>query len=278
MADEPADPFADYDARKKEVDALLPLLEGPWGEALPRLKRSTTHESEDLRRDVYAMLWEQGRHSQDGPKRQRIVEFMLEGLLSNTSFIQGQLLKWLQDFRAEDFSPQARELLGKVPWDVDEAPMLIRLMGIADYRAALPRLEELAREADTPPASGSWYGTREWAALLVLARWGIGDAGALVVEKVEAEKDPVVQATLLFRDLGYTRHPAAAEALRRALNSVARLPRIKDNVPGRPVALYAAEVMAECLAGFPLQKRDLQEADLRPVRAWANQQQTWKFR
>jgi hypothetical protein len=118
----------------------------------------------------------------------------------------------------------------------------------------------------------------EWASLLALSRMGDEAATARVIEQVEREKDIIVRATLLYKDVGYTRQQRAFDFLRSRLATDERLPRIDESIPGTPEALYVIQVFAERLANFPMNKMDFVDADIEPVRKWAANQMSWDIK
>jgi hypothetical protein len=99
-----------------------------------------------------------------------------------------------------------------------------------------------------------------------------------IILKVQSEPDVVVRATHLFQDLAYTKQPAAFDALRVYLRSNNRLPQLKETVPGRLEAIYAAALFAKLVEGCPVQGPDVRETDLEQIRAWAASQKNWKIR
>ena len=90
------------------------------------------------------------------------------------------------------------------------------------------------------------------------------------------EEDSIIRATKLFADLGYTQQPLAFNHLKNYLRSSKRLPQIKETVPGRLEALYAAEILCKRIRNFPLPTCDVQEKDLPLLIRWADTQKTWK--
>jgi hypothetical protein len=268
----------DYQTRHREVVALQASLERDFAGSLQSLHNYTSHESEDLRRDVYAMLWRMGSASDDGQTRRIIVDIMLEGVRSDNSFIRGQILKWLQDFEQADFGERAISILKNLPLQQPDASAVIRLIGIAKIQETVPLLRSIADQKIDDEAAAQWFARSEWAARLALARMGDVDGIQRVVSKVDDAQDIVVRATILFKDLAYTRRPAAFDALRRYLNSDHRLPALRSNMKGRLEACYAAAVLAEHLENFPDKKTDFDESDLARVRTWANAQREWKIR
>jgi hypothetical protein len=178
-----------------------------------------------------------------------------------------------------DFAQNATIELDALPWTAEFCPEVIRLLGIAEVRQALPRLRKQVGDHPLPErAAPGYHNTNTWAALLALARQGDEQSLALVIRRVHEERDIVVRATTLLYDLGYTMRPAAFDSLKDYLNSDERLPTIKDNVPGRLEASHAAAVFSKYVRNFPIQETDFSEAQTRQARAWVNSQGSRQFR
>jgi hypothetical protein len=271
-------PAMDYEQRQQEVERVRRAIERDRSISPAALRQYTDHKAEELRRDLYALFWRMGTASGEQPVRAAFVEFMLSRTTAETPLLRGQLLKWLQDFRKEDFNSNAVVLLNGLPWNEDYAPAIIRLIGIAEVQQALPRLRAQVAAQPLPrtPPSGFQHGNT-WAALLALARLGDDQALATVISRVREERDIVTRASVLLYDLGYTRRPAAFDLLKTYLNSDQRLPRIKDNVPGRLEASHAAAIFSKYVRGFPIQETDFDEQQTLQARAWVNAQTSWQF-
>ncbi len=273
-----ADPTLDLsilENREKIIVSIEEAMNTKWDAFLPDLKKYTMHESEDLRKDVYALLWQYGISLQDKAKRQVIVQHMVEGLEENSQFIRDQILKWLQDFKTEDFNEQSIDIIKKLPFTDAYAPAIIRIIGIANIKSSEPVLQELAQNEIKDSGSGPWYGSNEWAALLALARMGDEESCKKAIEKVEKEEDQVLRVTVLLGDLGYTEQSPSFDALKEVLDSKERLPSVKDAIPGQLEACYAARFMAEHLEGFPIDDTDFNDSEIIKIRRWAGSQKKW---
>ena len=268
----------DYDQRQQQVERVRLALEQGWDGSIAVLRQHTADKPEDLRRDLYALYWRLGTAWKKSANRAAVVEFMIDKTVEETPMLRGQLLKWLQDFRREDFNQTARLKLSNLPWTADYCPEVIRLLGIAEVEEALPRLKAQVKDHPLPEPPPPGYELKNtWAALLALARLGDEPALAAVLRRVLQEEDVISRATVLFYDLGYTRRPAAFDTLRKYLSSDKRLPRIKDNVPGRLEASHAAAVFSKHIMGFPIQETDFNEQQTMQVRDWVNAQTSWQF-
>lgn len=95
---------------------------------------------------------------------------------------------------------------------------------------------------------------------------------------LQAEEEIVIRTTVLFRDLGYTRHPLALDALIRYLDSEAKLPTLKaTQTQGSSEAEAAAGEIAAILVGAP----DLSDlsgaAKVATLKAWLENQDHPQF-
>lgn len=269
----------DYNEIQQKVDRVRQTLESGWDGSIAVLRQNADDEPEDVRRGIYAQYWRTGVASSEAVKRAAIVEFMIDKIAVETPMLRGQLLKWLQDFRKEDFNANARIRLNSLPWNEDFTPEAIRLIGIAEISEAVPRLQQQIKDHPlTEPPPAGYEGKNTWAALLALARMGDDSALSIVLRRVQQEEDIITRATILFEDLGYTRRPAAFDLLRKYLNSDKRMPQIKDNVPGTLEASRAAAVFSKYIRGFPIQETDFNERETMQARAWVNAQTSWQFK
>jgi len=269
----------DYEARQKEVKRVQEALRQDWDGSPTALQQYVKNKPEDLRRDIYALFWRTGTSTEGAAKRAPIVEFMLKQIWEETSLLRGQLLKWLQDFRKEDFNEGAIQVLLSLPWTPEFSPEAIRLIGIAEVNAAVPRLQaEIRNEPARVHLPTGYYAGNVWSALLALARMGDGKSLERIIRQVQNETDLVVRATILLWDLAYTRQPVAFDVLKRYLNSDKRLPAVKPTVPGQLEACYAAVAFAKYVKGFPIQETDFSEQQVVQAREWVNVQTEWHFK
>jgi hypothetical protein len=270
----------DYTQRQREVEAVRAALHRDSVASPSLLKEPLAGRPEDLRRDIYALYWRLGTSPEEKPVlRNAILQFMLQQVQGETPMLKGQLLKWLRDFHPNDFNQDTRNAVLELAWDSEYTPEIIRLIGVAEARAAIPRVEaQIVKEPLPDQPRAGYQAGNTWAALLALARMGDEKALARVIRQVGREPDIILRATVLFQDLAYTRRPGAFEALRGYLNSEARLPQIKSNVPGRLEAAYAAAAFSRYVEGFPIQETDLSEQQVLQVRAWVNAQKILRIK
>lgn len=269
----------DYEQRQREVERVRYALEQSRDFSPKILAEYTADKPEELRRDLYASFWQMAAVSHEQQKRAAIVEHLVSRVSSETPMLRGQLLKWLQDFRKEDFNQNSTAMLIALPWTEEYCPEAIRLLGIAEVALAVPGLKAQVSNHPLPePPPPGYYNKNTWAALLALSRMGDEQALAEVIKRVREEQDIVVRATILFSDLGYTKRPAAFDVLKIYINSPQRLPAIKDTVPGILEASRAAAVFSKYISGFPIQETDFNERQTLEARAWVNAQTHWRFK
>jgi hypothetical protein len=266
--------------RQSDVEDARAALRGDKDLTVAKLMSYLVDRPEDVRRDIYALYWSATiSHSRNHGFGRTVLTLMLKQVSLESPRIRGQLLKWMQDFQPDDFDQSTTQLVLQLPWTPDFCPDVIRLIGIAGARQANPQLKaQLQKEPlpDNPPPG--YYVGNTWTALLALSRMGDERALARVIQQVRNERDIIVRASILFKDLGYTRQPGAFEALRGYLNSESRLPQIKSNVPGRLEAAYAATEFVRHVQGFPIQEPDPSEEQVLQARTWANAQKTFHIR
>jgi hypothetical protein len=274
-----------HEQRQLEVERMRQSLEKSPPNSPDALRPYLEGKPEELRRDLYAELWRTRAEPSKWPGRTLtncvpIVEFMLGRLPEETPMLRGQLLKWLQDFLPEDFSTAAIASLNALPWTDEYAPEVIRILGIAGSTEAISRLKAQVKShslSESPPIG--YHHSNTWAALLALARMGDEEALAEVLRRTRQEPDIIVRATILFRDLGYTRQPQAFDVLEVYLNSDERLPSVRrDTDPGRLEAALAAAVFSKYIQDFPIAETDFNEQQVQQARAWVNAQDNWRFK
>lgn len=253
----------DAEQRAAEVASLRKIEEdhGPasFDAALAGYR---VHPSDELRRDVWALVRERLLAAPFPARRQRLTLLLLRAARDEQErWVRDAMLSWLLQLTPAEFGDDARNVIDELP---RSDPDVLRLIGLSGYEACMPELRRLT-EGPVP-----------WSALLSQARLGDVKAAARVVQQVEAEED-VVDRSGLFKDLAFTRQPVALDALRRFLGSDQRLPRIKDHVPGTLEAMYAAQALALAVEECPVAEAT-SEADLAAVRAWAVAQTAWKVK
>lgn len=268
----------DTEQRAQIVSELSVKLDSDFDQGISELKTRFDGQQEDLGRDLLALAWRYALNSQDTHARQKICVFLLDAARGENQFLAEQALKFLLDFSPSDFNSLATERLKSFYYQEDYANAILRVVGVANLRSEEFRLREIAKAGRPRTTSDAFYASSQWAALLVLARFGETDSINQVVERVKTEEDIVIRSTRLFADLGFTRHYLALDCLREFLRSPERLPQVKETVLGRPEALYAAEVLCKHAENFPLPSCDIQESNLPVIVEWADMQKSWIIR
>lgn len=267
-----------YSQRETIVNRLSGELTVHWVEGIKSLRAYDNHESEELKFDLAAMAWRFALNSHDLNIRQQLVNYLLDAVINGTSFIQGQALKFLQDFSPPDFDKYAINRLNSMSLIDGYSSETIRLIGIAGLRSKSAELNEIAAVNWQEIEVNQLYASPHWAAALVLARFDDVESTKRVIKQVMSENNIVVRATKLFKDLAYTKQQLVYNALRTYLHSKERLPELRVNTPGRPEAIYAAAMFAQHISGSPVTSTDLEEKDIATIRRWADAQLSWKIR
>ncbi len=268
----------DYDQREVIVKKLNEELTTNWSEGFSSLKSYGNHESEVLKRDLFAMAWRFALSSKDPLVRHQLILYLLDAVIQETPFLQGQAINFLQDFLPSDFNKLAVEKLEALSWSGDYSSEIIRLIGIVDVRSKETDLQEVAEHGWKGMKFINSYASQSWSASLVLARFGNIEYIQRVTEQVKAEPDIVFRSTRLFTDLAYTQQQLAFEVLKSYLHSADRLPPVRRNELGEPVALRAAELFASHVDGCPRVAHAVTEDDIITIRRWADQQKKWNIR
>jgi hypothetical protein len=256
-----------------------------FGEILPSneiVDKYLKNGDEAERRNGYAAIAEVARISSSTEKRQVFIEYLIDGLYDESLSILTEIKSWLQDFGEPDFSSHARERLDGYIAAKGFDREIILIAGKAHISPIIPELRVMANSEIMEPEVGRWYGTIEWASLLVLARFSEKGMAARVIQRVEQEKNPVFRATDGLKDVAYICQPEGIELLRKYLNSNERLPGVKDNDSGELVCKRAAALLAESLIDFPMKKQyfgDFTETDIDVCRQWMNAHKgEWKIK
>lgn len=278
MSNGDSDKYSDYATREAVIEDVNRTLEVDWDAGIVKLETLRKLESEELKRDLYALAWQVGLAKDDIVRRQDMTSYLVEALASDTSFLRGQVLRFLQDFSKNDFDMPTLKILKELTLDDEHANLLIRLIGVVDLQARRPELKQIAGvdwEESDPTAL---HNSPQWSAALALARMGDNSSMHRIIERVRSETDIVARATLLFGDLAYTRQQPAFDVLRSYLGSTERLPQVKESVKGELEARYAATLFAKFTANCPVQGPDVEETDIPRIRDWAAMQRKWSLK
>jgi len=156
----------------------------------------------------------------------------------------------------------------------------ILLAGLAGVESLSDEIYFWASQPMEEPQVGSFHGTNEWAANLVLARQGNTQSVARLLEFTK-KQDLHTTVVFILIDLQYVPQPEIVDFLKGYLDSDERLEPVKSTVEGLPVANYAASSLARILQGFPVSYREdysYSEREIRACRAWMSEQKEWKYR
>ena len=252
------DLFAEVDREGTLPEVPVERLVADPQEALSLLDPYCKNASPAVRCHANGLVWQVGTASADRQIRQAATERLVSALEDPHELVWQQAAGELESFESVDFSRPARETLGRLLREEPPRRDVVRVVGVAAVLVERPRLRELLideSQYERGEHVGRWYGTVSWAARLALARMGDQEALRRVIELVEAEKDDIIRVTLLSRDLGYTRQPAALEVLGKHLESNKRLSPVRERGPGTLYAQYALDVIAENFADCPVDQK-----------------------
>lgn len=213
--------------------------------------------------------------------RQEVTKRLVEGLIEKKSSISNNCYEWLLTFKKDDFNKNSKEILRTAIATKNSSSRILLIIGIADIKEILPRLQELAidEKNDRPDPTRKWYYKINWAARLAMARMGIKEEITKCIEMAESEQDSDERVKRVLPKIGYIRQPEAIEYLKKYLESSKRLPDI-DNRPGPTYASRVVHILAESLENFPIKQkdaRDYKEEEIALCRKWMSEQKEWKI-
>lgn len=268
--------FTDEQLRKAEPNIVLSILaiyeESPF---------------EMVKRTAYQQEFRLAYLRPTPAVRQKVVERFVKEFVDPNPTINispypyGCLLK----FRAEDFSPLAKEMLRQNLNINNRRGRTVMLIGTANIQEELPRLkklliDEVAYQAD-PNRHTKWYHTLGWKARLARARMGVKEDIDNCIKLADMElKGKPPRILHLFHDIGYIRQPGAIDFLMTYVFSDERLSQVKPTAPGEPVASYVMGILVDCLEDFPIKKREQRgysQEDIELCRKWMSEQKEWKI-
>lgn len=210
------------------------------------------------------------------------VDRMLQILSTKSDADQGyamtRALYLLSSGKKTQVSNKTKELIGKL-FDQDVNKETILLAGFAGVNSAHDQISYWAHRPIPEPDVGSFFGTNEWAANLVLARQGDADSIEKLLDTAH-KQDLHTLVVFVLVDFQYVPQSAIVEFLKQYLDSNERLEPVKSTVEGMPVAYYAASSLARMLKGFPVDYREdysYSMNDIQKCRAWMSRQKEWKF-
>lgn len=255
-----------------------PIFAAPAKDVIPALGEYLQKGTDEQQSRAARMISLLGRQSKDKDVRTLAVKTLLDyATTEGKPAVRGALIDLLH-FSKADFPTKAGAAIEKLVRERDPHSEAFLLAAIVDVRSVIKDLKTLA--AVPPGPANSPFINPSWSAHLALARLGEEDSLKHCIETIEAEKD-WAQKTRHFEDLVFTRQDAAVEALGRYLFSEERLPGLKRGDPGTRVALYALEVMAQSVDGFPIKSEGgpaHTEEQLTAARKWVKEQKQLKFK
>jgi len=156
---------------------------------------------------------------------------------------------------------------------------MILLAYRAELEGAPKRIEAISR-APFLQRNG-FLNKSVWTALLTRVWDGDGQALDSLLEYARKEKNIITRVTFIFKDLSTVHNQKCVEFFVPYLNSDERTPEVIYEMPGTPVASYAASALYQMLEGFPesiVQSGFQADEDIKRCREWVKQQKQFKFR
>ncbi len=205
--------------------------------AIALLDSYVVNESHRVRWQAASLLYDVGKSSRDCGIRTQVTDRLAR--LAFDKDVGQSVSKWLLNFEEDDFSRQAKNLLSNEIRMGNQDRNLVYVAGVA----GLHDLEGLLRDrADRGSLD----------AMFALIRMGDETRIDAAIVRVDREPNHVSRSTILLERLAYTRHPKAYRYIGTFLNSDERLPQVKNNVPGTPVAQRAMDILVREVPGCPI--------------------------
>lgn len=124
-----------------------------YGVALiPHIEQYMVDPNKFVRWQAYATMWHVGKSTNDIPSRRAIVYKFLTRLRDDDRN-RGYLARFLLQFRADDFTDKAKEVLHQLflkalANELDPQRNIVLLVGVADMKSELPRLKEFIEKVE----------------------------------------------------------------------------------------------------------------------------------
>jgi hypothetical protein len=276
MAMESVRDIETYEGRQLVIEEIKQAANGDVTALLDGLRAQDDPANEDLARDLYAVARSTGLSSENIEERRLCVEYLLEKASEASDYLKDLALQFLEEFRRDDFSAQAHQSIIAL-YGMPAERGLLRVTGIAEVDSLKETLRSFAERPFASQSAGLKVDTA-WNAALALARMGDSESARRLIERVTSEPDIVIRSTLLFRDLGYTRHPDAFRALAGYLDSTERLPTLKrSQQQGSKEASAAADEIAAHLEGSPDISMLGEDEKVLTIKNWLAQQCEIRF-
>jgi hypothetical protein len=151
----------------------------------------------------------------------------------------------------EDFTDEAKDAIHTIM--ASSSPnkgRVIALCGVADMRDEISTLRAML--VDESKLEPDLRYKASWRARLGLARMGSQTDMAQCIHVFQCEPLPVRRVTALLGHLAFTRQPEVIPVLREYLDNDETLPSEREGRPGPRYCLYAMDVLAKTIEGFPV--------------------------
>jgi len=197
--------------RKHEVVDNTTVLDDPPLEVLAELPRYMDDPDHSVRTGALTLALGVARRNPGLDIQQKVVQFLLNVAESgDTSGLSRLASERLVSFSRAAFTDESKKAVERLMARPEPWPEVVLLAGVINLQAAKPQLEKWSQGEDNKIG---WFGRRTWAAHLALARMGVETEIDYCIKRVESEKDSVMRATRLLRDLAYIRQPQTVAVL-----------------------------------------------------------------
>jgi len=285
--------YLDPNERFLGADQMVELY---GADLIPVLAEYTSDPCDSVRGRANMILFKIGISTDDVEVRQEVVHKLLvrtqvEPCLDR---FNGKLLL---RFTSGDFSEESKQVLRRLLRESMEkgnvSKTVVLLVGVADLKSELPRLNTLINELEGPlrerhekyleecrealnslpkrpegvPPSHLkkvyeknlkkqyWQHSVLWAALRARARMGVEEDIYRCIEMVESHPDEAYRAARLFKELSYVRQPQVVRYLAGYLENETLYPYLGPDVVRFTYGQCAAQALARMLRGFPVKER-----------------------
>jgi hypothetical protein len=155
---------------------------------------------------------------------------------------------------------------------------VIALCGVANMREEIPKLRAML--VDESKLEPDLRYKASWRARLALARMGSETDMAQCIRVFQCEPLPVRRVTALLGHLAFTRQAEVIPVLREYLDNDETLPSEREGSPGSRYCLYAMDVLAKTIEGFPFNYHygSYSQAQIDTAREWMNTQDRFVFK
>jgi len=258
------------------------ILNSHPAEVLALLEPYETDVDRRIRHAAYDLVWRTGKlHS--NPAINEVVILKLIPIGEPDAGLASLWNRRVMSFSKDDFTPKLEQIIRR---SIEDHPtsLTILLAGVAGIAGELESLRELANDPGGGRGEHVNHSSLPWAARCARARCGAIDEIQRCLEYVDSQISHGVGAaepsTLLLPYIGYIRQPQTILFLKRFLDTDERMVPVKSTASGERYCQVAAYVLADCLEGFPVERREgrgYSQEEIERCREWMAEQDEWKI-